>query len=140
MSVFHGQRRYLLVHNLVLSYLLILFYFQGNFKELAYVYFSEPEVAKLASDSMNNYLMFDRRVRSSVLTEKIPPTILSGPRLIRTAPLPDRDKKMQAKQMCAKKDERGVIAFKVFPLSFIQFTPSNSRKNLQLQSTNRWSA
>lgn len=62
---------------------------------------------------MDNYLMFDTRVRSSVLTDDIPLTILMGPRLIKNHPLPDRAKKALAKQMNRKLDDTKKEKFKV---------------------------
>lgn len=79
----------------------------------AYVYFLEPEVARIAAESMNNYLMFDKRVRSNVLTDKIPAIILTGPRLIRNHPIGSRALKAQAKQLNAKKSDEDVEKFKV---------------------------
>ncbi|KAI6237335.1 Sterile alpha motif-like proteiny 2 and RNA recognition motif domain containing protein [Aphelenchoides besseyi] len=62
----------------------------GTFKERAYVYFADKEVAKVAAETMNNYLMFGKRIRCSILEDKIPPTILTGPRLIVGQPLRNR--------------------------------------------------
>ncbi|KAI6190195.1 hypothetical protein M3Y97_00090300 [Aphelenchoides bicaudatus] len=85
---------------------------KGHVKRIAFVYFAEPEVARIASESMDNYLMFDSRVQSTVLTEDIPPTILSGPRVLKFTPLPDRAKKALAKKMCAKKSDEEKKEFK----------------------------
>jgi nucleolar protein 15 len=86
---------------------------QGKFLKIAYVFFVDPEVARIAAESMNNYLMFDTRVRSVVLEDKIPSTILMGPRLIRNNPLPDRAKKALAKKMSAKMGKEDAEKFKV---------------------------
>lgn len=63
---------------------------QGYLKDVAYVLFAESEVAKVAAETMNNYLMFGQRIRCQVMTKTIPPTILNGPRLVRQAPMKHR--------------------------------------------------
>jgi hypothetical protein len=95
-------------------------------------------VAKIASDAMDNYLMFDMRVRSTVLTDNIPPTILMGPRLIKNNPFPDRAKKALAKRMNRKLGEKKTQEFKV-SYSISYFYLWNFRKSWQTLLTNQWS-
>ncbi|CAD5224600.1 unnamed protein product [Bursaphelenchus okinawaensis] len=51
---------------------------KGGFKGKAFVLFDDKEVARLASEAMHNYLMFDKVVKCSVLKD-IPAVIKSGP-------------------------------------------------------------
>jgi hypothetical protein len=66
--------------------------------------------------------MFDKRVKSYILTDNIPASILTGPRLIRNDPVPDRAKKAVAKKMCAKKDAEEAEVFKVSILILIIYS------------------
>lgn len=53
----------------------------GNSKGYGYVEFAHPEVAKIAAETMNNYLMFKKRIIAEfVPPEKRPPHIFHGKR------------------------------------------------------------
>ncbi|CAD5231844.1 unnamed protein product [Bursaphelenchus xylophilus] len=52
---------------------------RGLFKNKAYILFDDKEVARLASEAMDNYLMYDKRVRCSVIKDRVPNVIKSGP-------------------------------------------------------------
>ena len=55
----------------------------GNFKGYAYVMFDEPNVAQVAAEAMDGYLMFDHRIKARVVpADRIPDIIKSGPRLV----------------------------------------------------------
>lgn len=56
----------------------IKYFFQGRFLNKAYVAFDDPTVARLAAETMENYLMFDKRVRCKVLNG-VPKVLRSGP-------------------------------------------------------------
>ncbi|CAJ0957758.1 unnamed protein product, partial [Mesorhabditis belari] len=54
----------------------------GNHKGWAYVAFDDSDVAQIAAESMNGYLMFDKRVKAHVMKpEEIPEHMKKGPRL-----------------------------------------------------------
>lgn len=40
----------------------------GNSKGYGYIEFQHPDVAKIAADTMNNYVMFKKRIVSKYLT------------------------------------------------------------------------
>jgi len=51
----------------------------GGYKGYGYIQFEEEEVAKIAAEAMNNYLMFDKLLKCQfVAQEKLHPTIWKG--------------------------------------------------------------
>jgi nucleolar protein 15 len=51
----------------------------GNSKGYAYIEFEEPEVAKIVAETMNNYLMYGRKLVSEyVPAEKLHPKVWKG--------------------------------------------------------------
>merc|ERR1711977_172481 len=51
----------------------------GGYKGYGYVQFAEEEVAKIAAEAMNNYMMFDKLLKSQfVPQEKLHPAIWKG--------------------------------------------------------------
>ncbi|KAK5968228.1 RRM domain-containing protein [Trichostrongylus colubriformis] len=55
----------------------------GNHKGWAYVGFEDKDVAEIAAETMNGYLMFEKRLSCHVMApEKIPKSMKSGPRYV----------------------------------------------------------
>ncbi|KAE9417046.1 hypothetical protein Angca_003161, partial [Angiostrongylus cantonensis] len=55
----------------------------GNFKGWAFVGFADKEVAEIAAETMNGYLMFEKRLSCHLMDpNKVPKSMKSGPRYI----------------------------------------------------------
>ncbi|KJH41712.1 hypothetical protein DICVIV_12306 [Dictyocaulus viviparus] len=66
----------------------------GNFKGWAYVGFADKDVAEIAVETMNGYLMFEKRLSCRLMDPKdIPKSMKSGPRLVPPPRMLERAKK-----------------------------------------------
>ncbi|VDO68370.1 unnamed protein product [Haemonchus placei] len=66
----------------------------GNFKGWAYVGFDNKDVAEIAAETMNGYLMFEKRLTCHVMApDKIPKSMKSGPRYVAPPHMRGRAKK-----------------------------------------------
>ncbi|CAG9530386.1 unnamed protein product [Cercopithifilaria johnstoni] len=55
----------------------------GNHKGWAFVLFTDSEVAQLAAEAMDGYLMFEKRLECKIIKNKnFPPCLCKGPRII----------------------------------------------------------
>ncbi|VDO36861.1 unnamed protein product [Onchocerca flexuosa] len=77
-----------------------LFSFQtGNHKGWAFVLFTDNEVAQLAAEAMDGYLMFEKRLECKVVKNKdFPACLRKGPRII-SPPLKNATRKRHAKKL-----------------------------------------
>ncbi|KAJ1365523.1 hypothetical protein KIN20_025883 [Parelaphostrongylus tenuis] len=66
----------------------------GNFKGWAYVGFANKEVAEIAAETMNGYLMFEKRLSCHLMDpSKVPKSMKSGPRYVAPPHMRGRAKK-----------------------------------------------
>ncbi|VDN03287.1 unnamed protein product [Thelazia callipaeda] len=90
--------------------------FTGNHKGWAFVLFKDCEVAQLAAEAMNGYLMYEKRLECKVIKNKnFPRCLLKGPRLI-PPPVKGARTKQHALKMnkvqsecCEKKSEKRML-------------------------------
>lgn len=77
--------------------------------------FDDKEVARLAAEAMDNYLLFDRRLRCKVLHKTVPGVIRSGPRLLPHVAI-EASRLKQARRQCARKSEEEIKQARVSAL------------------------
>ncbi|VBB28427.1 unnamed protein product [Acanthocheilonema viteae] len=71
----------------------------GNHKGWAFVLFTDSEVAQLAAEAMDGYLMFEKRLECKIIKNKnFPPCLCKGPRII-SPPLKYASRKRHAKKL-----------------------------------------
>ncbi|VDL66706.1 unnamed protein product [Nippostrongylus brasiliensis] len=79
----------------------------GNHKGWAYIGFDDKDVAEIAAETMNGYLMFEKRLGCKVMDPKnIPKCMKSGPRYLAPPHMRGRAKKEAVKRNKVKTDEQ----------------------------------